>query len=50
MHTEHTEECCPCKSGKGGQYGYKSKYGGGHSYVGYKKQYDGHSYGGQYGG
>jgi hypothetical protein len=46
--TEHTQECCPCKSGGG--YGYKSKYGGGHGYGGYKKQYDGHSYGGQYGG
>jgi len=50
MHTEHTKECCPCKSGNGDQYGYKSKYGGGHGYGGYKKQYDGHSYGGQYGG
>merc|ERR1712165_510110 len=56
-HVEHTsEECCPCKGGKGGKYGYKSKYGGGYGYGGYKKKYDGYSYGGygsykpQYGG
>ena len=41
-HVEHTsEECCPCKGGKGGKYGYKSKYGGGYGYGGYKKKYDG---------
>merc|ERR1739848_979169 len=46
-HVEHTsEECCPCKGGKGGKYGYKSKYGGGYGYGGYKKKYDGYSYGG----